>query len=120
MRISRAALSAGARLDRSSFHVLETPTLAGYPANEESHLVLSPNVGGALTVRWEVAAGDDGLPWLRLEWNELRREHMAPPTRSGLGTELIRNLTTFELGGRTDLQFEAHGVRCVLETPLAV
>lgn len=41
----RLVASAGARLDRVSFEILETPNLTDYRVNEESHTVLSPNVG---------------------------------------------------------------------------
>lgn len=41
----RLLLSAGVRLDRTEFAVLETPKLDGYPAGTEQHSVVSPNMG---------------------------------------------------------------------------
>lgn len=47
---SRVVASAGARLDRISFEILDTPDLADYRVNEESHTVLSPNAGGKFSL----------------------------------------------------------------------
>ncbi len=44
----RAVLTAGARLDNVGLEIRETPHLSGYPANEEDHLVLSPNAGAQI------------------------------------------------------------------------
>lgn len=49
----RLNVSGGARLDRVGFHIRDTPNLGGYPANSETHVVVSPNLGA----RFEFAPG---------------------------------------------------------------
>lgn len=94
-------------------------TLHELATNAVRHGALSPHDGGELRVRWSVDQAPEGGSVLRLEWKEKRRRGaLHPPERQGLGADLIRNLATFELGGRSELAFEQDGVRCVVEAPL--
>jgi hypothetical protein len=52
---------------------------------------------------------------LAIDWQELGGPAVVPPTRSGYGTSIVRELIPFELGGHADLVFAADGVRCHLE-----
>jgi two-component system CheB/CheR fusion protein len=60
--------------------------------------------------------GDE--PALEFEWTERDGPPVAPPMRIGFGTELIKNSITFELGGKTDLQFLRQGLRVRSRVPL--
>ncbi len=94
-------------------------TLHELATNAVKHGALRPNRGGDVSVRWRVEPNPGGPDKLHLEWKEHRRNGtLEAPERQGLGTDLILNLTAYELGGKTDLQFEPDGVRCVLEAPL--
>jgi len=94
-------------------------TLHELATNAVRHGALSAQDGGELRVRWSVDEAPKGGSMLRLEWKEKRRQSgLNQPDRQGLGADLIRNLATFELGGKSELAFEPDGVRCVVEAPL--
>jgi len=52
-----------------------------------------------------------------LEWVETGGWPVIPPGHTGYGTDAIRNLIPYELGGVVDLIFDAAGVRCRIELP---
>jgi two-component system CheB/CheR fusion protein len=54
---------------------------------------------------------------LVIEWQEIGGPLVVPPSRSGYGTSIVRELIPFELGGTVDLEFARNGVRCRLEIP---
>ena len=54
---------------------------------------------------------------LAIEWKESTGPPVTPPSRSGYGTSLIRELVPFELGGVVDLVFAPDGIYCRLEIP---
>lgn len=94
-------------------------TLHELATNAVRHGALSSQDGGELRVRWSVDEAPKGGTTLRLEWKEKRRQSvLQAPHHQGLGADLIRNLATFELGGKSELAFEPDGVRCVVEAPL--
>ena len=61
--------------------------------------------------------------WVRTgnpnNWRELGGPPVVPPTQSGYGTNLIRDLIPHEIGGTVDLAFPADGACCKIEFPLA-
>ena len=71
---------------------------------------------GRVLVRWR---------WLRngspdrlvIEWPEIDGPPVRPPSRTGYGTSIIRELIPFEFGGAVELSFAADGTRCRLEIP---
>jgi PAS domain S-box-containing protein len=74
------------------------------------------NGSGRVSVRWG---------WLRngshdrllIEWQETGGPPALAPSRSGYGTNIIRELIPFELGGAVELAFGPEGTRCRLEVP---
>jgi PAS domain S-box-containing protein len=74
------------------------------------------NGTGRVWVRWR---------WLRngspdrlvIEWQEIDGPPVRPPSRSGYGTSIIRELIPFEFGGAVELSFAPDGTRCRLEIP---
>jgi two-component sensor histidine kinase len=62
-----------------------------------------------------VVATEWGEPRLVTEWRELGGPPVVPPSRSGYGTSVVRELIPFELGGTVDLVFAAGGLECRLE-----
>ncbi len=77
--------------------------------------------GGQVEIRWSVDAG--AAPVFRLHWAERGGPpvgpRVAPPARQGFGTRLIERSLAHDLGGTTRIDFEAEGVRCSVEAPLA-
>jgi PAS domain S-box-containing protein len=74
------------------------------------------NPSGRVSVRWR---------WLQngshdrivIEWQETGGPLVLAPSRSGYGTNIIRELIPFELGGAVELSFAPEGTRCRLEIP---
>jgi two-component sensor histidine kinase len=81
--------------------------------NAAKHGALSTD-RGQVSVRWDrTRAG------VRMQWKEADGPPVRAPERSGYGTDVIRNLIPYELGGAVDLSFAPAGVRCVLVIPAA-
>ncbi|MDB5368089.1 MAG: hypothetical protein JWM77_4016, partial [Rhodospirillales bacterium] len=70
-------------------------------------------VEGVVTVSWTVAALSARRE-LSLLWLESGGPAVAPPSRAGFGSRLIRNGLRIEFGGDVELDFEAGGVRCAI------
>jgi PAS domain S-box-containing protein len=68
---------------------------------------------GLVSIDWRVEQGR-----LHMRWRETGGPAVAPPTRRGFGSRLIERGLAGELGGRVSLQFEAEGVRCVIDAPM--
>jgi PAS domain S-box-containing protein len=77
---------------------------------------------GRVSVSWRIVealvAGRSGRH-LVIEWQETGGPVVEGPTRQGFGTRMIRELTSFELGGEADLVFAPQGVHCTFTVPLA-
>jgi two-component sensor histidine kinase len=72
---------------------------------------------GEVSVSWDRKPnGQSAL--LILEWRELGGPPVASKNQSSYGTDLIRNLIPYELGGTVDLAFVKEGVNCRIEFPL--
>jgi len=63
--------------------------------------------GGQVNVAWAAQEGK-----LRLTWEERGGPPVAPPTRKGFGTRLLKALLAHELGGDMKITYEVSGVRC--------
>lgn len=72
--------------------------------------------GGGVLLRWRWLLNGSGAR-LAIEWQEVGGPQVAPPSRSGYGMSIVREIIPFELGGSVDLAFAADGVRCRLEIP---
>jgi PAS domain S-box-containing protein len=82
--------------------------------NAAKHGALSTDVG-LISVQWHrewnTGAG------LCIEWREGGGPAVEPPTKTSFGTEVIRSLIPYELGGTVDLAFAPEGIRCVISIP---
>ena len=78
---------------------------------------------GKLAVRWSLeAAGDDGQPWLHVDWRESGVEMPppgAPPRGTGQGRELIERALPYQLSAKTTYAFEPDGVHCTISIPVS-
>lgn len=72
--------------------------------------------GGHVLVRWTLAGVQAAA--LTIWWEERGGPEVAPPARLGYGSEVIRELVAYELGGTVDLVFARDGVRCSIELPV--
>jgi two-component sensor histidine kinase len=72
---------------------------------------------GQVCVRWSYLANGHAERGLCIEWEEFGGPRVLPPTRSGLGASVIRELIPYELGGNVDLALRSEGVRCRLQIP---
>ena len=75
------------------------------------------NHSGRVSVRWHWLANGSSHHRLAIEWQEIGGPPVSPPSASGYGTSIIRELIPYELGGTVDLAFAPSGVRCRLEVP---
>jgi PAS domain S-box-containing protein len=72
---------------------------------------------GRVWVRWSHKRNGHAQSWLSIHWEERGGPNVVPPTRSGYGTSVIRDLIPFELGGTVDLVHAPEGARCTLGIP---
>jgi two-component sensor histidine kinase len=72
---------------------------------------------GRVAVRWSFVVNGHAERPLCIEWEESGGPQVLPPTRSGLGTSVVRELIPYELGGNVEHVYRSEGVRCKLEIP---
>jgi PAS domain S-box-containing protein len=72
---------------------------------------------GHVSVRWSFRRNGRAESWLCLHWKESGGPIVVPPTRSGFGTSVVRELIPYELGGTIDLMHLPEGVHCKLAIP---
>lgn len=68
---------------------------------------------GRVSVRWDVKDKT-----LHLDWEESGGPPVVPPTRKGFGSRLLEELVVHDLGGSTNMRFDATGVRCSITAGL--
>jgi two-component sensor histidine kinase len=85
--------------------------------NAAKHGALS-TPDGRVSVNWDRRSGGDAAESLIMTWREIAGPALTMPIQSGFGTSLIRELIPHELGGKVELAFATHGVRCEIEFPL--
>ena len=74
---------------------------------------------GQVRVRWQ-RLSNAGVPTkLKLEWLEAGGPTVVPPTETGYGTSVIRDLIPYELNGAVALTFGPSGVTCTIEVAVA-
>jgi two-component sensor histidine kinase len=74
--------------------------------------------GGRVSVSWERKLNGSAATNLSLVWREIGGPPMAASTQPGYGTEMIRELIPYELGGNVDLLFASDGAYCRIEFSL--
>jgi two-component sensor histidine kinase len=72
---------------------------------------------GHVSVRWSRVQNRETENILCIHWEENDGPIVLPPTRTGYGTIVIRDLISYELGGTVDLVHTRNGVRCKIEIP---
>jgi PAS domain S-box-containing protein len=72
---------------------------------------------GRVSVRWSFRRNGHAESSLCIQWKENGGPIVVPPTRSGFGTSVVRELIPYELGGTVDLMHLPEGVHCKLEIP---
>jgi two-component sensor histidine kinase len=75
------------------------------------------NSDGRVLVRWRRQPNGGSGGNLVLEWRETGGPQVAPPSETGYGTSVIRDLIPYELGGVVDFVLATEGARCRLEIP---
>ena len=109
----------GADVPLSPRHVLALGmTIHELATNAAKYGALS-TAAGRIELVWRVDTREDGGRWLRLTWRESGGPEVEPPTRRGFGTRLITGGVQRELAGEVELAFDARGLRCRLDVPLA-
>jgi PAS domain S-box-containing protein len=73
------------------------------------------NETGRVDVEWSRSEG----PRLRLTWRESGGPPVAPPRRRGFGSSLLERSLASDLDGEVRLDFEASGLVCRIDAPLA-
>ena len=73
--------------------------------------------GGRLSVRWQWLENGAAQRRIAVEWQETGGAPVLGFGESGFGTQIIRELIPYEIGGTVDLTFASGGVWCRLELP---
>jgi light-regulated signal transduction histidine kinase (bacteriophytochrome) len=68
---------------------------------------------GRLAARWALTSDGD----CELTWREGGGPPVATPSRTGFGTSLIRRSVPFDLGGESDIEYAAEGLKARLLIP---
>jgi PAS domain S-box-containing protein len=72
---------------------------------------------GRVSVRWNFRRNGHAESLLHIQWEESGGPDVIPPTRSGFGASVVRELIPYELGGAVDLMYLPEGVCCKMEIP---
>ena len=74
---------------------------------------------GRLSIHWRLPHNGSASGRLVLTWRETGGPLVAPQSKSGYGTDVVRSIIPYELGGTVDHVLASEGVRCQIEIPLA-
>jgi two-component sensor histidine kinase len=74
---------------------------------------------GRVSVVWRVPLNGSAGDRLVLTWRETGGPLVVPPSKSGYGMDVVRNVIPYELGGTVDHVLAPEGARCQVEIPLA-
>jgi PAS domain S-box-containing protein len=73
---------------------------------------------GRVSVRWRLVSENGSGAHLAIDWQETGGPQVAPSSRVGYGTRVIRDLIPYELAGTADLAFLPEGIRCRMHLPI--
>ena len=76
-------------------------------------------LAGRLAIDWSLSHGPDEDQRLGLRWVERGADKVAPPTRKGFGTTVIRSSVERQLGGKILLDWLGDGLACEISIPAA-
>jgi two-component sensor histidine kinase len=74
------------------------------------------NRNGRVSLRWRRLRNGSGNR-LAIDWQEIGGPPVRAPSQTSYGTQIVRELIPFELGGTVELAFASDGVRCRMEIP---
>jgi two-component system, chemotaxis family, CheB/CheR fusion protein len=75
---------------------------------------------GRLSVRCHLEArGEDGKPWLHLDWTESGVEMPPSPQATGQGRAVIEQALPYQFGAHTTFVLEEDGVHCTISLPVS-
>ncbi len=75
--------------------------------------------GGRIEISWHrIAATDETLARLRIDWVEKGGPAVVEPERRGFGSKMIEGAIHAELGGNAKMVFAPDGLRCEIALPL--
>lgn len=75
-----------------------------------------------LDVTWSLQPGDDGQPWLAIDWRErgvVLPDPESSPRGSGQGRHLIERALPFQLKAKTTYDIARDGVLCTMIFPVS-
>jgi two-component sensor histidine kinase len=72
---------------------------------------------GRVSAHWNLIRNGHVESCLCMQWEESGGPTVTPPTRSGFGASIVRELIPYELGGVVDLMYLPEGVRCKMQIP---
>ena len=75
--------------------------------------------GGRLNVNWRLDGADGAKRRLMFEWSEAGMDGgTAKPERQGFGMELLTRMLPYDLGAKTNIEFQEGGIRFSMELPV--
>jgi PAS domain S-box-containing protein len=86
--------------------------------NAAKYGAFSAGSNGRVDIEWTIGRDADNQPQLDLRWSEHDGPPVQPPTRRGLGSQLIEDGAAYELGGHVRTEYHEAGVQCHLQIPL--
>lgn len=108
------------QLEVTGEDVLLNPTAYSTIALVLHELITNSAKYGALSI----AQGRVRLSWnrdtagdLHISWREVGGPPVKAPTRQGFGTTIIKRSVPYDLGGRSDLRYQAAGVEADIQLP---
>jgi two-component sensor histidine kinase len=72
---------------------------------------------GSVSIRWTIIPSDDGLPQMRIDWQESGGPPVASPQQNGFGHMVITHLAPKALEGQANLDYAIAGFRWMLLAP---
>ncbi len=73
---------------------------------------------GNVNISWSTSGADDDAKF-QMAWAETGGPVVEPPTRSGFGQMIVREMVAYAFNGNVELAYDADGVKWRLEAPLA-
>lgn len=73
---------------------------------------------GRVWLTWLLTPGAKGKE-LRIDWTEVGGGNVAAPAHRGFGLRLIEDVLVRQLRGKVQVLFQASGLRCLIDAPLA-
>jgi PAS domain S-box-containing protein len=74
---------------------------------------------GRVSISWQLPLNGGANERMILTWRETGGPLVVPPSKSGYGMDVVRDVIPYELGGTVDHVLAPDGARCKMEIPLA-